>query len=98
MKFLVFLGTVRDSTPPKPARLGVRVVEAILGCLKSRYEEHEIELIDALDYPLETVFKPHFAYARSKAPSELNNLAEKIESADGFVMVSPEGEWGTDHG
>lgn len=25
MKFLVFLGTVRDSTPPKPARLGVRV-------------------------------------------------------------------------
>ncbi len=90
MKFLVFLGTVRDSTPPKPARLGVRVVEAIFACLKSRYEEHEIELIDALDFPLETVFKPHFAYAKSKAPSGLNKLAEKIESADGFVMVSPE--------
>ncbi|WP_227537965.1 hypothetical protein [Marinobacter vulgaris] len=28
MKFLLFLGTVRDSTPPKPARLGVRVAEA----------------------------------------------------------------------
>lgn len=90
MKFLVFLGTVRDSTPPKPARLGVRVVESILACLQSRYEEHEIELIDALDYPLESVFKPHFAYPKSKAPSELNHLAEKIENADGFVMVSPE--------
>lgn len=90
MKFLVFLGTVRDSTPPTPARLGVRVVEAILACLKRRYEEHEIELIDALDYSLEPVFKPHFSYPKSKAPSELNNLAKKIESADGYIMVSPE--------
>ncbi|MBU2881430.1 NAD(P)H-dependent oxidoreductase [Psychrosphaera sp. B3R10] len=90
MKFLVFLGTVRDSTPPKPARLGVRVTEAIIACLKSRYEEHEIELVDALDYPLDTVFKPHFAYPKSKAPTELNDLAAKIEGADGYIMVSPE--------
>ncbi|NMT65052.1 NADPH-dependent FMN reductase [Marinobacter orientalis] len=90
MKFLVFLGTVRDSTPPKPARLGVRVTEAVLECLKSRYAGHEVELVDALDYPPEAVFKPHFAYPRSKAPAELNQLAEKIESADGFVMISPE--------
>ncbi|MDC2888901.1 NADPH-dependent FMN reductase [Psychrosphaera algicola] len=90
MKFLVFLGTVRDSTPPKPARLGVRVTEAIIACLKSRYEEHEIELVDALDYPFDTVFKPHFAYPKSKAPTELNDLAAKIEGADGYIMVSPE--------
>lgn len=90
MKFLVFLGTVRDSTPPKPARLGVRVTKAVLECLNSRYTDYEIELVDALDYPTEPVFKPHFAYPRSKAPSKLNQLAEKIESADGFVMVSPE--------
>lgn len=31
MKLLVFLGTVRDSTPPKPARLGERVA---LACMK----------------------------------------------------------------
>ena len=61
MKFLVFLGSVRDSTPPKPARLGVRVTEAVLECLNSRYAEHEVELVDALDYPTEPVFKPHFA-------------------------------------
>jgi NAD(P)H-dependent FMN reductase len=90
MKFLIFLGTVRDSTPPKPARLGVRVAAAVLQCLSSRYDEHEVELIDALEYPLETVFKPHFAYPKSKAPAALNQLAAKIENADGFVMVSPE--------
>ncbi|SFL26641.1 NAD(P)H-dependent FMN reductase [Nitrosomonas aestuarii] len=90
MKFLVFLGTVRESTPPEPARLGVRVAEACLECLKNRYEEHEVELIDALDYPFDTVFKPHFAYPKSKAPSSLNRLAEKIKSSDGFIMISPE--------
>jgi NAD(P)H-dependent FMN reductase len=90
MKFLVFLGTVRDSTPPKPARLGVRVTAAVLECLKSRYADQELELVDAFDYPLEPVFKPHFAYPPSKAPSALKQLAEKIESADGFLMVSPE--------
>ena len=90
MKFLVFLGSVRDSTPPRPARLGARVSEAVLDCLKSRHQDHEIELIDALDYPLEAVFKPHFAYAKSQAPAQLNELAEKIQNADGFVMVSPE--------
>ncbi|PWQ88664.1 NADPH-dependent oxidoreductase, partial [Enterococcus faecium] len=28
MNFLIFLGSVRDSTPPKPARLGERVALA----------------------------------------------------------------------
>jgi len=90
MKFLVFLGTVRQSSPPKPARLGLRVAKACIECLESRFSEHEIELIDALDYPLETVFKPHFSYLKGKAPSPLNELAEKISAADGFIMISPE--------
>ena len=90
MKFLVFLGTVRDSTPPQPARLGARVAQACVDCLASRYEDQEVELIDALDYPLEPVFKPHFSYAKGQAPAKLNELAGKIESADGFIMISPE--------
>jgi NAD(P)H-dependent FMN reductase len=90
MKFLIFLGTVRDSTPPKPARLGQRVSNACIECLVSQYSEHEVELIDALDYPLEAVFKPHFSYVKGKAPSVLDELAEKIEWADGFIMISPE--------
>ena len=78
MKFLIFLGTVRASTPPQPARLGVRVAEACLMCLASRFEEHEVELVDALNFPPETIFKPHFSYPKSEAPSYLNELAEKI--------------------
>ena len=90
MKFLVFLGTVRDSTPPSPARLGARVSDALVTCLQRRYGEHDVELVDAMDFSPSPVFKPHFAYPEGKAPSALNQLAEKIEAADGFVMISPE--------
>ncbi|WP_372763168.1 NADPH-dependent FMN reductase [Pseudoalteromonas sp.] len=90
MKFLVFLGTVRNSTPPKPARLGERVAQACIACLQSQFSTHEIELIDALEHPLEPIFKPHFAYAKSQAPQPLTILADKIAAADGYIMVSPE--------
>ncbi|CAA0103827.1 NAD(P)H-dependent FMN reductase [Zhongshania aliphaticivorans] len=90
MKFLVFLGTIRDSTPPKPARLGARVAKACIACLNSYYPNHEIELVDVLDYPQDAVFKPHFAYPKGKAPSALDDLAEKIAAADGYILVSPE--------
>jgi NAD(P)H-dependent FMN reductase len=90
MKFLIFLGSVRNSAPPRPARLGVRVSKASIACLNNQFPEHEFELIDALDYPLEPVFKPQFAYAKGQAPAALDVLAEKIEAADGFVMISPE--------
>lgn len=56
---------------------------------------YEVELIDPLEVstrptPQDGSFKPHFAYAKGKAPEDLNALARKIEGADGFVMVSPE--------
>lgn len=90
MKFLIFLGSVRDSTPPRPARLGLRVAKSCLRCLQSSYSAHEFELIDPLDYQLDPVFKPQFAYAKGKAPESLDTLAEKIAAADGYIMVSPE--------
>lgn len=90
MKFLVFLGTVRDSTPPKPARLGYRVAQACLQCLQERYRDHQFELVDALDYPFDHVFKPHFAYPKGRAPDDLDALAGRIGSADGYIMISPE--------
>lgn len=95
MKFLLFLGTSRDSSPPRPKRLGLRVAKACLQYFKSqRFESQandvEIELVDVLDYPLEPVFKPHFAYAKGRAPSALDELAEKIKTADGYIMLSPE--------
>ncbi len=88
LKFLVFLGSIRDSTPPRPARLGLGVARACVAQLSD--EATEITLIDPLDYALEQAFKPHFAYAPGKAPAPLDNLAKAIEAADGYVMVSPE--------
>ena len=88
LDLLVFLGTTRDSTPPKPARLGERVARALVAQLEKA--GCAVTLVDTLDYELAQPFKPHFAYARGQAPAALNELAGLIESADGYVMVSPE--------
>ncbi|GAL28445.1 putative reductase [Vibrio variabilis] len=90
MKFLVFLGSVRESTPPRPARLGARVSLACESLLKKVYPEHEVEIIDPLDLNLGDIFKPEFAYSRKQVPADLKQLADKIAEADGYVMVSPE--------
>jgi NAD(P)H-dependent FMN reductase len=88
LKVLVFLGSVRDSTPPRPARLGLRVARA---CVREvTGTGHAATLIDPLDFDLGGAFKPHFAYPAGKAPAALDRLAERIADADGHVMVSPE--------
>lgn len=90
MHFLIFLGSVRDSTPPRPARLGMRVSRACETLFKNQYSQHTVEIIDPLNYDFGDVFKPEFAYHRAKVPAHLRELADKIKSADGYVMVSPE--------
>lgn len=90
MKFLLFLGTIRESEPPSPPRLGHRVARACLSAFRGRYPEHTIELVDPLALELGSIFKPHFAFPHSKAPEALQTLAEDIEAADGYIMVSPE--------
>lgn len=90
MKILMFLGTVRDSTPPRPARLGERIAKVCLECFKYQFNECEIEMVDALDYPLESIFKPHFSYSKHQVPKNLDELADKIASADAYIMISPE--------
>ncbi len=87
-RLLVFLGSVRESAPPRPARLGLRVVRACVGRIAAA--GGDAALIDPLDVDLGGVFKPHFAYAKGKVPPALDTLAERIATADGYVMVSPE--------
>lgn len=68
--------------------MGLRVARA---CVAQIHQgDITAELIDPLDFDLESIFKPHFAYARGKAPAQLQDLADKIAAADGYVMVSPE--------
>ncbi|OJJ13694.1 NADPH-dependent oxidoreductase [Alphaproteobacteria bacterium AO1-B] len=88
MKLLVFLGSVRQSTPPRPARLGERVAKACAAQLVRAGAD--VEIIDPLNLEPQTVFKPHFAYAAGRAPEALEALSDKIKGADGYVMVSPE--------
>ena len=88
LNFLIFLGSVRESTPPRPARLGERVAKACLSRLEETSEH--VTIIDPLDIATQKPFKPHFAYAESKAPEDLEKLARQIEQADAYVMVSPE--------
>lgn len=88
MKFLVFLGSARNSTPPHPARLGLRVAAMCCRLLSAR--DHAVQLVDPLDLEASPVFKPHFAYKQDSAPPGLDDLAQAITGADGYVMVSPE--------
>lgn len=88
MNILVFLGSVRDSTPPRPARLGARVAAACAAHLAPACTQ--VEIIDPLTIDRPQPFKPHFAYVPGRAPDSLDQLANKIAQADGFVMVSPE--------
>ncbi|QNN65606.1 NAD(P)H-dependent oxidoreductase [Sphingomonas rhizophila] len=87
LSYLAFLGSTRDSAPPRPARLGLRVARACMRLLEQRGAP---ELIDPLDWPLPQPFKPHFSYAQNMAPPDLEALAAKIRAADAFVMISPE--------
>lgn len=88
MKFLVFLGSERDSTPPHPARLGLRVARSCNDWLE--LAGHDTTLIDPLEVAPPHPFKPQFSYATGKAPVPLQMLADQIADADGYVMVSPE--------
>jgi chromate reductase, NAD(P)H dehydrogenase (quinone) len=88
LDLLVFLGSVRESTPPRPARLGLRVA---LACQQHLADKGvAATLVDPLKIDLPRPFKPHFAFAKGKAPADLEALAQQIEAADGYVMVSPE--------
>lgn len=73
MKFLLFLANVRNSTPPRPTRLGYRVALACQHYLRMAYPDIEVTLIDPLVSAIklifeQVVFKPQFAYAHGKAP------------------------------
>lgn len=47
LTLLVFLGSIRDSTPPRLARLGLRVARACVARLAA--DGHDAVLIDPLD-------------------------------------------------
>jgi len=90
-RFLVFLGSVRTKGAPQPTRVGERVAKFCVRGLESR--GHSVDLVDPLEWPLDedpSSFRPHFSYAKGRAPGRADELAQLIADADGFVTVSPE--------
>ena len=88
LTILVFLGSVRTSSPPAPARLGQRV--SLCCAQQLTAAGHKVTVIDPLDYDLGAIFTPLFSYKAGSAPAQLQDLAELIKAADAYVMVSPE--------
>ena len=85
LNILVFQGSTRTEGPPRPACVGQRVALWVQQALAVR--EHAVQVVGPLETPL---IKPHFAYAKGRAPEALEELSAKIRAADAFVMVTPE--------
>lgn len=50
MNILIFLGSVRQSTPPAPARLGERVALSCKQHIECQLTTLQVEVIDPLDF------------------------------------------------
>jgi NAD(P)H-dependent FMN reductase len=84
LKLLILTGSTRIG------RVGPRVAKWCSAQLEER--GHQVDVFDPLEdesFP-STLRRPHFFYPKDKAPAVLDELAEKIKDADGFVMLSPE--------
>lgn len=87
---LIFYGSYRSD------RLGIRLAHYLLDAFAARGASPE--LIDArtIDLPmLDRMYKEH---PKGAAPAALEELAEKIRTADAFIFVAGEYNWGIQPG
>lgn len=89
-KILVFYGSYRSD------RMGIRLADFIVDGLRQRGAESELVDAKALNLPmLDRMYKE---YPPGTAPEPLETLARKIKSADAFVFVTGEYNWGPQPG
>jgi NAD(P)H-dependent FMN reductase len=89
-RILVFYGSYRSD------RMGIRLAEFVVERLRRRGDEAELIDAKAIDLPmLDRMYKEH---PKGEAPERLERLAGKIRSADGFVFVTGEYNWGVQPG
>jgi NAD(P)H-dependent FMN reductase len=89
-RVLVFYGSYRSD------RMGIRLADFIVERLRGR--GCDVELIDAKAVDLPMLDRMYKEYPRGHAPVALEQLAEKICTADGFVFVVGEYNWGVQPG
>ena len=89
-RILVFYGSYRSD------RMGIRLAEYVVDRLRRRGDD--VELIDAKVIGLPMLDRMYKEYPKGQAPEALERLAGKIRSADGFVFVTGEYNWGVQAG
>lgn len=89
-RILVFYGSYRSD------RMGIRlahfVVEGFRAC------GDDVELIDAKEVNLPMLDRMYKEHRKGEAPDVLETLAGKIRTADGFVFITGEYNWGIQPG
>ncbi|MGA9333968.1 MAG: NAD(P)H-dependent oxidoreductase [Rudaea sp.] len=82
LKIVVFYGSVRST------RRGITAARFVVNQCRAR--GHEVDLIDALDYPLPLLDRMYKEYAPGEAPQVLQRMAGLIVAADAYIVVSGE--------
>jgi NAD(P)H-dependent FMN reductase len=89
-RILVFYGSYRSD------RLGIRLANFVVERLRRR--GCDVELIDAKAVNLPMLDRMYKEHPKGAAPPVLEELADKIRIADGFVFVTGEYNWGMQPG
>jgi NAD(P)H-dependent FMN reductase len=89
-KILVFYGSYRSD------RKGIRLADWLVAQLRARGDD--AELIDAKAVGLPMLDRMYKEHPRGQAPEAMETLAEKIRTADAFVFVAGEYNWGVQPG
>src|SRR6202047_172656 len=89
-RILVFYGSYRSD------RLGIRLAQFVVESLRGR--SFDVELIDAKAGGVPMLDRMYKEYPKGNAPAALEKLAGQIRSADGFVFITGEYNWGIQPG
>jgi NAD(P)H-dependent FMN reductase len=89
-RILVFYGSYRSD------RMGIRLAGYVVDQLRRRGDD--AELIDAKAINLPILDRMYKEYPKGQAPAALEQLAQKIKAADGFIFVTGEYNWGVQPG
>jgi len=89
-RILVFYGSYRSD------RMGIRLAQFVVEGFAARGDD--VELIDARAIGLPMLDRMYKEYPKGGAPAALEKLADQIRTADGFVFVTGEYNWGMQPG
>lgn len=89
-RILVLYGSYRSD------RMGIRLANFLVKRLRERGVD--VELIDAKAVGLPMLDRMRKEYPKGEAPAAMEELAQKIIAADGFVFVTGEYNWGLQPG